>query len=98
VLDTAQHERPLGGLALLEANGISQADLARGCEKTRGYLSLRINGKAGASLETIDEILTWLSARLGRKVYYEEFFAPAEAGQPEGQASAQDPAISGEAA
>ena len=62
----------------LAANGISQADLARGTKLTTGYVSLLANEVTGASQDTINAILAFLSERLGRRVTYEELFgAPA---------------------
>lgn len=61
----------------LAANGISQADVARGIQRTTAYISFLANGDTGASQETISLLLAFLSRELGRQVAYEELF-PAE--------------------
>ncbi len=61
--------------AFLKRHGISQADLGRGIHKTTAFVSQLVNGKVGASLETVNAVLAWLSERCGRAVRYEEVFA-----------------------
>lgn len=63
----------------LAVNMVSQADLARGIDRSSAFVSQLVNGETGASKETIDSILSFLSARLGRPVTYEELFGPSTA-------------------
>jgi len=58
----------------LAANSLTQADLARGTGLTTGYVSLLANKEAGASQDTINTLLAFLTKRLGRSVTYEECF------------------------
>lgn len=51
---------------------VSQADLARGIKKTTAFVSLLANEETGASKDTIDDILAFLSTLLRRRVTYEE--------------------------
>lgn len=60
---------------LLDDNGIQQVELARGIGRTKAFVSRFISGGTGASQETIDAILAFLSKRLKRKVTYEEALA-----------------------
>lgn len=60
----------------LAHNFISQADLARGIEKTTAFVSQLVKGDVGASQDTIESILVFLTSRLGRPVTYEEIFGP----------------------
>lgn len=53
---------------------IGQNTLARGINKTSGYLSQLANDDTGASQDTVDAILAWLSETLSRTITYEEVF------------------------
>lgn len=77
MLSVAKHSETSIKRFLADAN-ISQADLARGIEKTTAFVALLVNEKTGPSKDTIDSILSFLSKRLRRKVTYEQVFAPAE--------------------
>jgi predicted transcriptional regulator len=59
---------------------ISQAEVARGIGRTTAFVSFLANGDTGASQDTIQALLSFLSQRLARRVTYEELFgAPVEA-------------------
>lgn len=58
----------------LVKNEVGQNTLARGIYKSSGYLSQLANDAAGASQDTVDAILAYLSDSLSRKVTYEEVF------------------------
>lgn len=57
---------------LLHAEGISQAELAAGIDKSESFVSLILSGDSHPSQQTIDDTLSFLCLRLGRKVTYEE--------------------------
>lgn len=64
---------------MLDRAGISQRDLAKGIGRSDAYVSMLISGDVGASQETIDAVLSYLSARLHKRVTYEMAFgSPAE--------------------
>jgi hypothetical protein len=59
----------------LEANEIKQVDLVKGLPADKAQVSRWANDpEIGMTRETIDNILAWLSKRLGRTVSYEEVF------------------------
>jgi hypothetical protein len=58
----------------LDANRVSQAEVARGIEKSTAYVSMLATGRAGASQRTVVDLLLFLSKRLRRVVTYEELF------------------------
>jgi predicted transcriptional regulator len=58
----------------LGREGISQADLARKTTKTTAFIAQLVNGDCGASLSTVDLILSSLTEILGRPVSYEELW------------------------
>jgi predicted transcriptional regulator len=60
--------------ALLRREGITQVELARGTGRSEALISRVIRGAADPSKDTIDAILTFLNARLGRRVTYERVF------------------------
>lgn len=60
--------------ALLDKHEISQTELADGIGKSRAFVSRLVGGDTGASQETIDATLAFLSKRLGRRVTYEQVF------------------------
>lgn len=65
--------------AVLKQHSITQAELAAGISRSGGFISQLISGDSGASQETIESLLSFLSERLGRRVTYEELFgAPTE--------------------
>lgn len=72
---------------LLEVNNIQQVELAQGIGKSKAFVSKLLSDDTGASQDTIDAILAFLSKRLRRKVTYEMVFgapaarAAAEAGK-----------------
>lgn len=67
----------------LESNGIAQTELAKGIGRSDALVSRVARGEAGASQDTIDAVLSWLTSRLGRTVTYEETF-----GAPQGAETA----------
>jgi transcriptional regulator with XRE-family HTH domain len=60
---------------LLTDNNVSQADFARGIDRSTAFVAMLVNGGTGASQDTIERALAFLSQRLGRKVTYEEAFS-----------------------
>ncbi len=58
----------------LHDNGITQAQLAIGIEKTDSFVSLLVSGKSHPSQETVNALLAFLCAELKRPVKYEELF------------------------
>lgn len=67
-------------LAVLERDGITQSELARGAGRSVALISRIVREEVDPSRDTIDAILAFLTARLGRPVTYEECFgAPAAA-------------------
>lgn len=64
---------------LLVEQGIEQRELAKGINRSDALISRIVRGECGASQDTINAVLAFLSGRLGRTVTYEETFgAPAE--------------------
>jgi predicted transcriptional regulator len=59
----------------LRRMGVSQAELARGIERSRNLVSRLCLGTAKPSKDTIDAILAFLSKHLVRRVTYEQVFA-----------------------
>jgi len=69
---------------LLQSAKIAQGEFAKAIGRSDSFVSQLLAGGAGASKETIDATLAFLTARLGRPVTYEETFGAAEtAAQPE---------------
>lgn len=60
--------------SLIVDNGISQRELARAIERSEPFVSRLLAGETGASQETIERVLSFLSQRLSRSVSYEEAF------------------------
>lgn len=60
--------------AFLVRNYISQADLARGIDRTTAFVAQLAAGDCGASQETIQRTLLFFTQRLARRVTYEEVF------------------------
>lgn len=58
----------------LGREGVSQADLARKTGKSTAFIAQLVNGDCGASLETVNLILTSLTEILGRPVAFEELW------------------------
>jgi predicted transcriptional regulator len=59
---------------LLEHHGVTQVELARGIGKSEAYVSRLVHGDLGASQDTINTVLSFLSKRLRRRVTYEQVF------------------------
>ena len=59
---------------LIDANGIKQAELADGIDRSAGFVSRLLRGKTRASQDTVDAILEFLSKRLRKNVTYEMVF------------------------
>lgn len=67
----------LGGL--LDELEVTQADFARGIDRSRTLVSRLVSGEAQPSKETIDNALAFLSMRAARQITYEEAFgAPSD--------------------
>lgn len=61
---------------LLERNGISQRELARGLRKSDAAVSRLLSGDTAATQDTIEAVLAFLSKRLRRRLTYEQVFGP----------------------
>jgi transcriptional regulator with XRE-family HTH domain len=59
---------------LLEKHHISQRELAAGIGKSTAHVSRLVSGETGASQETIEAVLAYLSNRLGKRMTYERVF------------------------
>lgn len=59
---------------LLRRHEITQADLARGIQRSEPFVSRLVRGGTGASQLTIQRVLAFLSVRLQRSVTFEEAF------------------------
>jgi transcriptional regulator with XRE-family HTH domain len=64
--------------ALLDKHRISQRELAHGIGKSDAAISRLVSGATGASQETINDVLVFLSKRLHRRVTYEQVFGRVE--------------------
>lgn len=73
---------------LLQEHGITQADLARGIERSEPFVSMLISRSTSPSMETVGRVLAFLSERLGRKVAFEEAFGDITAAPTEGDGAA----------
>lgn len=60
---------------VLAAHDISQKELALGIGKSDAVVSRMLSGEVGIERKTINAILGFLSARLKRRVTYEQAFS-----------------------
>lgn len=70
--------RPTPLARFLFENGLRQTEVAAGAGRTPQFVSMLVRGETGASLETVEALIAFLSKRLGRRVAYEEVFGPSE--------------------
>lgn len=64
--------------AFLDANGITQAELGEALGVQRAAISKKLGGSRNWKLGEVQEVLAFLSRRLGRQVTFDEVFADSD--------------------